>query len=62
MAKKIVYIWDGDYPWDIRVEKICLSLVNAGYEVHIAARNLEQKVDYEEEKENLRNAALPAVV
>jgi glycosyltransferase involved in cell wall biosynthesis len=44
---KILYIWDADYPWDVRVDKICKSLVNNGYEVHIAARNLRRSIEYE---------------
>lgn len=50
MGKKILYIWDADYPWDIRVEKICRSLVSAGYEVHIASRNLERNPTHEEDQ------------
>jgi glycosyltransferase involved in cell wall biosynthesis len=42
-----LYIWDADYPWDVRVEKICNSLSNNGYHVHIAARNLKQSAQYE---------------
>lgn len=44
---RILYIWDADYPWDIRVEKICISLRNNGHEVHIAARNLKKLPEYE---------------
>jgi len=40
---KILYIWDADYPWDIRVEKICMTLLEHGHEVHIAARNLKRQ-------------------
>ena len=36
---RIVYVWDADYPWDVRTEKICASLTQAGHEVHIVARN-----------------------
>lgn len=36
---RLLYVWDADYPWDVRTEKICLSLTRAGHEVHIAARN-----------------------
>ena len=36
---RIVYVWDADYPWDVRTEKVCLALADAGHEVHIAARN-----------------------
>ena len=44
---KILYIWDADYPWDIRVDKICTSLADMGHEVHIAARNLKKQKEYE---------------
>ncbi|MEX2284961.1 MAG: glycosyltransferase family 4 protein [Gemmatimonadota bacterium] len=36
---RILYVWDADYPWDVRVEKICNSLVGNGHEMHIASRN-----------------------
>ncbi len=36
---RIVYVWDADYPWDVRTEKICLALTEAGHDVHIVARN-----------------------
>lgn len=38
MSKKILYIWKSPYPWDVRVEKICKSLTENGYEVYILAR------------------------
>jgi glycosyltransferase involved in cell wall biosynthesis len=44
---KILYIWDADYPWDIRVEKICKSLMKNGNDLHIAARNLKYLPEYE---------------
>ena len=47
---KILYIWDADYPWDVRVEKICRSLMSAGNEVHIASRNLKRNPTYEEDQ------------
>lgn len=37
---RILYVWDADYPWDVRTEKVCLALVHSGHEVVIAARNL----------------------
>ena len=43
----ILYIWDADYPWDVRVEKICNSLQMAGNEVHIVARNLKKLPEHE---------------
>lgn len=48
MGKTILYIWDADYPWDVRVEKICRSLAKAEHEVHIASRNLKRNPIYEE--------------
>ncbi len=44
---RILYIWDADYPWDIRVEKICKALMKNGHDVHIAARNLKKLPEYE---------------
>lgn len=36
---RICHIWDADYPWDIRVEKVSDSLAEAGHEVHLVCRN-----------------------
>lgn len=36
---RICKIWDADYPWDIRVEKISNTLVEAGHSVHLVCRN-----------------------
>ncbi len=47
MPKRILYIWDADYPWDVRVEKICTTLARNGYMVHIASRNLKRNPEYE---------------
>ncbi|NUQ92158.1 MAG: glycosyltransferase family 4 protein [Gemmatimonadaceae bacterium] len=45
---RVVYLRDDDYPWDVRVEKICRALTDAGHEVHIAARNREGRVPLRE--------------
>jgi glycosyltransferase involved in cell wall biosynthesis len=37
-SKKILIVWFRHYPWDVRIEKIALSLKNAGYEVEILCR------------------------
>lgn len=37
--ERVLLVWDADYPWDVRVEKVGLALDSAGYEVHILARN-----------------------
>ena len=36
---RLVYVWDADYPWDVRTEKVCAALTAAGHDVHIVARN-----------------------
>jgi glycosyltransferase involved in cell wall biosynthesis len=38
-GRSIVYVWDADYPWDVRTEKITLALSRAGHTVNIVARN-----------------------
>ena len=32
-------VWDSEYPWDVRVEKMCRSMVRAGHQVHLLCRN-----------------------
>jgi glycosyltransferase involved in cell wall biosynthesis len=32
-------LWDADYPWYVRTQKVCSALMDAGHEVHIVARN-----------------------
>ncbi len=36
---KILKVWDGEYPWDVRTEKISRALTEAGHDVHMVARN-----------------------
>lgn len=36
---RILMVWDGDYPWDVRVEKVCTTLIASGHEVHLVCRN-----------------------
>ncbi len=40
---RLLFIWDSDYPWDIRVAKICRSLLEAGVEVHLVCRNKHRR-------------------
>jgi glycosyltransferase involved in cell wall biosynthesis len=42
----ICHIWDADYPWDVRVEKICDSLAKK-HEVHLVCRNSKRSPRYE---------------
>jgi glycosyltransferase involved in cell wall biosynthesis len=45
----ICHVWDADYPWDVRVEKICDSLIKK-HEVHLVCRNLLRRPRYERVK------------
>jgi len=42
----ICHIWDADYPWDIRVEKVCQSL-QKNHEVHLVCRNEKRSPRHE---------------
>ncbi len=44
----ICKVWDADYPWDVRVEKVARSLTDAGHEVHLVARNRARRSQYEQ--------------
>lgn len=35
----ILKVWDAEYPWDVRAEKVMRSLTNGGHDVHLVARN-----------------------
>jgi len=39
----IAKIWHDDYPWDVRVEKICKALIEDGHNVHLICRNIAHK-------------------
>ncbi len=36
---RICKIWDADYPWDVRVEKVTTAMVGAGWQVDLVCRN-----------------------
>ena len=38
-APRVLYVWDDEYPWDVRTEKICAALSAHGSDVHLVARN-----------------------
>jgi glycosyltransferase involved in cell wall biosynthesis len=40
---RILKIWDGEYPWDVRAEKVCRALTEAGHAVHMVARNRDRR-------------------
>lgn len=51
---RIVYVWDAEYPWDVRTEKTCQALTQAGHDVHLVARNR----DYDPTTEALPEATV----
>lgn len=57
----IVKIWDADYPWDVRVEKIVTSLIDDGHEVHLVCRNKRMLRKYEYSK-GLHIHRLPPII
>lgn len=60
---KALYLWDSEYPWDIRVEKTCNTLIDNSWEVHLVCRNENQKQRNEVyEKINIhRTMCLPKI-
>ncbi|MFM8473639.1 MAG: glycosyltransferase, partial [Candidatus Kapaibacterium sp.] len=36
--RRILYVCQGAYPWEVRVEKFCDSLIAAGYQVTVLCR------------------------
>ena len=44
---KIGLVFDGDYPWDVRVWKVARCLGDHGHEVHIVCRNLARRTEEE---------------
>jgi glycosyltransferase involved in cell wall biosynthesis len=36
---RILKVWDAEYPWDVRAEKVCRGLSSHGHVVHMVARN-----------------------
>jgi len=55
----IVYVWDADYPWDVRTEKICRALTAAGHRVTIVARNKAWAPEREALPEGMVHRMLP---
>jgi len=49
---KICYIYQDQYPWDIRVEKFCNTFLENGIEVHIISRNRDGLSMLEQVSEN----------
>lgn len=56
---RILKIYDGDYPWDVRVEKMLRTLSTSGHEVTLLARNRQGR-PRNEDIENVMIRRLPA--
>jgi len=55
---KVFIIYKEDYPWDVRVEKIALSLVKSNADVTVICRNLNQR-ESETEQDGFKIRRLP---
>jgi glycosyltransferase involved in cell wall biosynthesis len=51
-------IWDSEYPWDVRVEKVCGALVSAGHRVELVCRNRTNRPVIEE-RDGIRIHRMP---
>lgn len=40
---RITHVWDFEYPWDVRAEKVSLALTRAGWGVDLVARNTQRR-------------------
>lgn len=45
---RILKVWDGEYPWDVRAEKISHALTNGEHAVHMVARNRDRRAPREQ--------------
>ena len=45
---RICKVWDAEYPWDVRANKMCRTLTDAGHHVDLVARNRDARPTYEE--------------
>jgi glycosyltransferase involved in cell wall biosynthesis len=57
---RICLVYQEDYPWDIRVEKVANALSNAGHEVFLVCRNESRSLRYQEQ-DDIKISRLPAL-
>ena len=58
---RVLKLFDGDYPWDVRVEKMIVALVAAGHEVRLLCRNRAARVRQERDPLGFEIVRLPAL-
>ena len=45
---KLLKVWDSEYPWDVRAEKVMRSLSEAGHSIDLVARNRSRMAEEED--------------
>ncbi|MEQ9570120.1 MAG: glycosyltransferase family 4 protein [Longimicrobiales bacterium] len=45
---RVLKVWDAEYPWDVRAEKVMRTLTEAGHTVHLVSRNRRRQPLLEE--------------
>jgi glycosyltransferase involved in cell wall biosynthesis len=58
---RVLKIYDGDYPWDVRVEKVVTTLLEAGHSVRLLCRNRAGRARRERLADGLEVRRLPAL-
>ncbi len=58
---RILKVFDGDYPWDVRVEKVVDSLIEAGHRVRLVCRNRGRLARREAQFDGFEIARLPGL-
>jgi glycosyltransferase involved in cell wall biosynthesis len=58
---RILQIYDGDYPWDVRVEKVSRTLLSAGHSVRLLCRNRARRPRVERDRDGLEIRRLPGL-
>lgn len=56
---RVCKVWDAEYPWDVRAEKVALSFTQAGHEVHLVARNRDGRPRLERLEEAIVHRMAP---
>lgn len=58
---RVLKVYDGDYPWDVRVEKVTQTLLAAGHSVRLLCRNRRRLPRRERLRDGLEVYRLPGV-
>jgi glycosyltransferase involved in cell wall biosynthesis len=58
---RILKVYDGDYPWDVRVEKVASTLIQGGHTVRLLCRNRARRSRRERLSDGLEVRRLPSL-